>query len=207
MALQDALAGIFALYILSIMLYYGNKYMLKKPYQISSYITMFAYNIIMLRLLAADLLYIYQSAISLSAGDLLVLVVIAILIAAATVIGALIAFGFTPFAVFSMPPLILVTAIVVVWLFFLGGIIFTASLALKLLEFLCYVYTAFINPTTIILALAFAIMLVIYLIVKTAGEEYYRYYVGRANWEIAKALGIFLIIQAINLVLPFCIHA
>jgi hypothetical protein len=204
MALQDTLAGIFALYILSTMLYYGNKYMLKKPYQISSYIAMFAYNLIMLRLLAADLLYIFQTFVSLTADEILYLVVILALLAAATVIITLIAFGFSLQAILAMPSITLMAAIVVAWFFLLGGIIVAAALALKLMEFLCYVYTVFINPATMILALAFAITLMVYLILKTAGEVEYGGSVRRVSWEMAKALGIFLTIHVVNLVLPFC---
>jgi hypothetical protein len=203
-ALQDTLAGIFALYILSTMLYYGNKYMLKKPYQISSYITMFAYNLIMLRLLAADLLYIFQTFVSLTADEILYLVVILALLAAATVIITLIAFGFSLQTILAIPSITLMAAIVVAWFFLLGGIILAAALALKLMEFLCYVYTTFINPATMILALAFAITLMVYLILKTAGEVEYAGSIRRVSWEVAKALGIFLTIQVVNLILPFC---
>jgi hypothetical protein len=205
MGLGDVLLGIVAVFIIATVMYYGNRYMLRYPYAVSSYLTMFAFNIIMLRLLAADLYYVHYSTLALSFDELVALALIVVLLSAVVVVLSLIWMGYPIPAIISAPIITIVVAVFVVWLFFLGGILLTSLLAERIMWLLCYVFTAFINPATIILAMIFAVLLVIYMILKAAGEEYYRYYLSRANWEFAKATGVFLAIQAVNLVLPFCI--
>jgi len=192
------------------MLYYGNLNIVKRlgVNTFSTYIVLFTFNLVTLRLIVADLMYMYWSVTSLEAVDLLTFLILLFVLAVMISFVIMLLMGVSIYSIYTLlilSPLTIIVFVFLVWIALLGGIFIGYAVAMILLNLLCYIFTVFVNPATIIVALIFASLLVVYLILKVAGEEYLRIYLGRAIGESGKALAMFLSLQAINLILPFCL--